>query len=313
MRREMDWVILAGTVGHEVPWTRGLPRPLLPLPQATLLDALMHKFRNSSPGSCTICANGHTELYTNYVLGEGRPDHGVGFFEDSIPRGPAGCLKACENRLTGAPILVIGGSVWLDDQPERMLAQHRAAGNTLTVFCTQEKNITPSRSAALLKPAGVYCCEPEVLSYIQPEGYQDLKEQLIPALQRSGRRVGAVALIEETCEVSDWPTYLRVLQQVLSSERFDTADYRQLAKDIWVGRDADIADSARLVGPVVIGHRCTLGAGTAVVGPAIIGDDCRIGEDSWLIRVVLPNELHCPDGTSIIDQLVPPVAPEPVG
>lgn len=301
----MDWVILAGTVGHEVPWTRGLPRPLLPLPGTTLLEALLDMFRHSSEGSCTICANGHTDLYTKHVQSGRTLTHSIGFFEDSVPRGPAGCLKACASRLTGRSILVAGGAVWLEDDPDWMLEQHAAQGNVLTVFCSREKPETRSRSGTLWKPAGIYCCEPAVLEFIQDEGYQDLKEQLIPALQRSGLRVGAVPLTLTTCEVSDWPTYLRVLCRVLTTSRFESAGYHQVAPDIWVGDDVEIAPRARIVGPVLLGHRCLIEDEAVVVGPAIVGNGVQVGRGCWVIRSVLPDHWRCPAGAPIVDQFLP--------
>ena len=46
----VDAVILAGAVGCESQWTRGIPRPLLPLPGTTLVEALLSRITQSLDG-----------------------------------------------------------------------------------------------------------------------------------------------------------------------------------------------------------------------------------------------------------------------
>jgi len=105
-------------------------------------------------------------------------------------------------------------------------------------------------SETRLRPAGIFCCEPEVFKHIPDTGYVDLKEQLIPALQRAGQRVGAVRLRSQSQQVTDWSSYLHAITRALSQG--PVGEYRQLAPAIWVGRDVEIAADARIVGPAFI-------------------------------------------------------------
>ncbi|UCC30276.1 MAG: exosortase [Phycisphaerales bacterium] len=305
----MDWVILAGNVGHQTCWVGGLPRPLLPLPNRTLIDALLAKCRYSSDGSCTICTIGHSDLFARHLKGQNAPDAALGFFEDNVPRGTAGCLKACESRLKGETILVAGAAVWLEDDPSWMLEQHRSQGNALTVFCNDDPTMANGGGRRLARPAGVYCCEPEVLSLIHPAGYQDLKEQLIPELKRVGLRVGAANLRGTTLEVLDWKSYLRVLGHVLTARQFETRGFRQLAPDIWCGEGTEIASQARIVGPALLGRNCRIEDEAIIIGPAMLGDECSVGNGTWLVRVVAPSHVSYPASASLTDQVVS--RPEP--
>ena len=224
--------------------------------------------------------------------------------KDNLPLGTAGCLKACEQRLTGGPIFVAGASVWLADDPEWMLEQHRAQGNALTVFCTYEADIDGIKTGTFFRPAGVFCCDPIVLDFIRPHGFQDIKEQLIPALQRAGHRVGAVTLRQPTCEVLDWSAYLDVLGQSLSDRRFDTRQYRKITPDVWCGENVTIADDARVVGPVFLGHGCRLDSRSVVIGPTLLGSGTHVEEGAWLVRGVAPANATITRGSCITDRII---------
>jgi mannose-1-phosphate guanylyltransferase/phosphomannomutase len=251
-----------------------------------------------------VCANGHTEVIAKHLARPGPTDHGVGFFEDSLPRGTAGCLKSCQPRLSGRTIFVTGGSVFLDDDPEWMVGQHQAQGNALTVFCSRDPEIAGPDGKGLLRPVGVYCCAPAVLDFIRPHGFQDLKEQVVPALKGAGLRVGVAAVSDSTCEVADWATYVGVLDRVLSTGRFDTAGYTQVAPGIWFGDDVKVAPGARIVGPALLGHGCRIDDGSVLIGPTVLGNECRAGDASWLVRVVAADGTHVAAGTSVADRFL---------
>jgi exosortase len=303
----MDWLILAGSAGDETSWARDVPRHLLPLPGTTLLESLLAHMHSASSGAgtCTICVNGHTEWITPCAERFQSATFEVGVLEDSLPLGTAGCLKSCQDRLNGNTVFVTGGSVWFEDDPRWMLEQHRTQGNALTVFCTVDSNLSNGKQRTVLSPAGIYCCEPDVLDHIPEVGYQDLKEQLVPALRHAGLRVGAVSLRRPACQVSDWRSYMHVLHRILSTGQFPLGGYDEIAPGIWRGRDVSIAEDARIVGPALLGHQSRIEPGAVVVGPAMLGDRAQVGAGSWLIRVIAPEDSRSPAGMSLTDQFVP--------
>lgn len=308
-RLAADAVILAGTVGHEPDGSGGLPNALLPLPHTTLIEMLLAQLAGTISGRLTVCANIHTSLLNQHVTRCGIDADRIAVVRDGVPRGSAGCLKSCEDRLGPSPFLVIGGSVWLDDDPAWMVEQHQAQGNALTVFCTRSAKRPDAAEERRWQPAGVYCCDPVVLSYIAEHGYQDLKEQLIPPLQRAGLRVGAVLLPGSTCQVSDWTAYMRVLSTLISADGPRREGYHELAPGVWCGRDVKIAPTARIVGPALLGHGCEIGDAAVVMGPTVLGDQCRIGRGAWLLRVVVPDRTTVGPGVSLAEQLVAATPP----
>ncbi len=302
LARGVDAVILAGAVGRESHWTNGTPRPFLPLPGTTLVEALLSRITQTLSGRYAVCANGRTDMMARH-LGT-PPAVAVRYYEDRLPRGTAGCLKDCATVLDGETIFVAGGSVWLEDDPRWMVEQHRAQRNALTVFCLSDGASARLGGKRFLRPAGLYCCDRAVLGSIKSAGYQDLKEQTVPALRKAGLRVGAVALKNQSCEVTDWSTYIRVVSRCLTAGLFEPRGYRCLAPGIWVGEEVQIAKDARIVGPALLGHRCRIADGAVVVGPVVLGDDCLVGPDAWAIRVVAPGPVHFRAGTRVADRLL---------
>jgi len=301
---DVDVVLLAGSIGPDPVWVEGMFRPLLPLPGTTVFEALLDKLRSAFAGSCTICANGDTAVLRNQLARYPELLGDVHFFQDRIPHGTAGCIKACESRMRGDVIFVASSSVWLEDDPSWMVDQHLAQGNSLTVFCrpASGSRAVAGRLDGLLKPIGLYCCDPAVMNLIPERGYRDLKEQLVPALRRAGHRVGSVVLHGHTREISDWNGYLHAVTRALA--RSQAARYRQLTPDIWCGEDVKIAEGARVIGPALLGNGCAVSEGALVIGPAILGDGSVVGKHARAIRVIAPEGVRIPDSEMIADRIV---------
>ncbi len=304
----MDLVVLAGSIGQGAPWTWGCPRPLLPLPQGTLIGSIISRFDVEGARCCVVCANGQVESLFRYVSGIPTTHLRVETLKDGVPLGTAGCLKACESRTESETIALCGGSVWLDDDPEWMIEEHRKSGNALSVFCTRQSGWVGAGIENHFRPAGIFFCERSVLEYVSGAGFFDLKEQLVPALQRAGLRVGAIPLRAETCEVNDRATYVRLISHALCDDRIAEHAFTRIAADIWCGRDVEIAPRARIVGPALIGHGCRIDDGAVIVGPTILGDGCHIDRNAWLIRVVAADHLHVRAGVSLTDRILPAIA-----
>jgi len=307
----VDVVLLAGSVGPDPAWAQGTPRPLLPLPGTTVVGALLSNLRAAFAGSCIVCANGDTGLLKSRLAEDPALPSDVQFLQDRIPLGTAGCIKACEPWLHGDVIFVASSSVWLEDDPSWMVEQHLAQGNALTVFCrlASAGRQVPGHPDGLLKPIGLYCCDPVVMEAIPARGYRDLKEQLVPALQRAGHRVGSVVLRGHTREIADWEGYLHSISRKLANSRL--AGYRQLTPDIWCGNDVTIADDARIVGPALLGHGSTVSEGALVVGPALLGDGSVVGKRSRALRVIAPEGTRISAYELIADRLCRPETATP--
>ena len=238
--------------------------------------------------------------------------------------GTGGSLKEVAPWIKDGPFWVVGGDLLLAADLTLMLARHQARGAMVTVasLCEQEApwemerlelgaanqikaihRIHPSQERrCVLRPAGLYLCEPAILEAI-PEGkYFDLKEQVFPSLYEHGAP-NAVWEIQGYCRsIITIDDFLFANQDVLLG-RVELHETLQ-ESDRSAKPQATLSPSCRLYGSVVIGEGVSLGEDVVVLGPSAIGPGCaiepgavingcvllgnnRIGRDVYLERCVV--------------------------
>ena len=300
-----DAVILAGSVGLESAWTGETPRCLLPLVDTTLIERLLGKLYSSGCSSRIVCANGQTESIVRRLRSRGIDESGLKFCADLVPLGTAGCVKACQSQLSAESVLVIGGAVWLDDDPQWMLEKHLESGNAITVFCTRVLDKTGDGHHRFL-PAGVFILDPSVLRFVPDYGYFDIKEQLIPRVQNAGFKVGAIVLQNQSQEIVNWSTYSQALEKTIDRLDESQPEVREFAPGIFCGKNVRIAPTARIVGPCVLGDGCVIGDNALVMGPTVLAEGTHVGASSCLVRVVTRAGIRIPQGMAVSDRFMGP-------
>ena len=221
--------------------------------------------------------------------------------------GTGGSLKEVAPWIKDGPFWVVGGDLLLAADLTLMLARHQARGAVATVasLCRREASwemerlelgdasrvkaihrIHPSQERrSILRPAGLYLCDPAILEAI-PEGrYFDLKEQVFPALYEH-EAPSAVWEIQGYCRsIITIDDFLFANQDVLLG-RVDLHETLQ-ASDRAAKSQAALSPSSRFYGSVAIGEGASLGEGVVVLGPSAIGPGCAIEPGAMINGCVL--------------------------
>jgi mannose-1-phosphate guanylyltransferase len=139
-------------------------------------------------------------------------------------------------------------------------------------------------------PCGVHWMSASALALVPRIGYFDLKEQLIPAVVASGRRVHAWMGTHEPCRISDRASYLRAaaLMQAAGAES--------------IAPDAVIEAGARVRGGSMICRGATVERGALVVD-AVVLPGARVCADAVVARSVVPPGSHVPRGYLVVDEV----------
>lgn len=281
----MKAVVLAG--GQEFgqcPLSRQAPRALWPLVDQPLIQHVLLALRDSGIGDMAISANGRTHDIARRLGDHPAAGITIHYSEDPLPRGAAGCIKDCEAWLGRDTFLVVSGaSLMLDVDFAKLIDDHHRSQAVITVGVVDD-------SGGTLKPAGIYVCDPAVLSRIKSRGYQDVKEQLIPQLTASGMKVMAASLRGRVTPIRNEECYLNAMVDLMEDvdhrDRF-TAHLHARMPTLWIDPSAYVHPTARVVGPVYIGPGTKVMQDAVVIGPAMIGADCQIEADALVHEAIL--------------------------
>ncbi len=267
---------------------RVIPRPLLPVAGHPLIGHSLAWLRQGGVTSVGVCANSDTPPLRCW-LGTGKSfGLSVDYYEDVMPRGPAGCVRDAMLYDSAEHFLVVDGTVVPRLDLRALVESHLNSGAALTVVVEPVRGMR--NGASRLNPVGVYLGARRVLQHIPDHGYQDIKETLIPKLCAVGERV-ATCVVEpgQAPRVNSLASYLAVskweLMRRIKSERCP-ADYA-VRGQAWIHRSARVSPQAKLVGPILVEAEAIVDAGAILVGPTTLGPGCRVAGGAVVSRSAL--------------------------
>lgn len=281
------------------------PKFLLPIANRPLFHYLAACLTRAGVDRFIFCVTPNLEKQVEAELSGFPPTCQYLVKETSL--GSGGSLKEVASCIKDGPFWVAGGGLLLAEDLTQMIARHQARGAMATVasLCQREApwemerlemgaanqiraihRIHPSQERrSVLRPAGLFLCEPAILEAI-PEGkYFDLKEQVFPSLYERGVP-GAVWEMQGYCRsITTIDEFFFANQDVLLG-RVEFPETLQ-EFDRSANPQATISPSCRFHGPVVIGEMVSLGEDVVVLGPSAIGPGCIIESGAIINGCVL--------------------------
>lgn len=288
-RQPVKAIILAG----DHPWDRSpvgriIPRALLPIAQSPVAAHLLRGLSASGVHSATFCVNPASRVLRRYFADGRRFDVELDYFEDQMPRGPAGCLRDAAVFSRAERFLVVEGSLVADFPYSDILQAHEQSGAPVTIV-TGDDPLVSVGPAHLSQPAGVWVIDRGVLGHVPPAGYQDLKEGLIPRLLQANIPVRSHRIDIPIPRVRDARSYYAINEWVVRRHTAGGShyhDYRRHGQAL-VHESARVSASARLVGPVIIGPKAVIADDAWIAGPTVIGGSCSVEPRGCVLRSVL--------------------------
>ncbi len=282
-------IILAGShVWSDEALDALCPRVLLPVANAPLISYALEWLRASGIDAIAICANTASRLLQRYLHSGAQHDLDLYYYEDRIPRGPAGCARDAATALPADHFLVIDGSILPDVHWVALSRAHTATRAAATIVGSANAG-SSGPGDGQLSPAGIYVLARRALEYVPATGFQDIKETLIPRLHRAGEAVIAFGLDQPLPRLLELRSYLAAQAWVL--ERLHDG---RLAFEGYEGRDgacahhsARVAAGARILGPVMIGPDSRIEDGAVIIGPSVLGRQCVVCRRAVVERSVL--------------------------
>jgi mannose-1-phosphate guanylyltransferase len=286
-------IVLAGSYhGQDTAFSGLLPRPLMPIAQAPVVSYALRWLAANRVSAAKLCINGGSRPVDSWLTTAGaRLDLPIDFVEDRSPRGPAGSARDAALATDADTFVVVEGTVIPVVNLDAVVAAHQQKQAALTTV-VHDQAMSRTGGARVPTPAGIYVFSRRAFEAVSKQGFQDIKEHLIPALRKRGERIAAFVAPSYSPRVLNAETYLAVNHWVIG-QLLDNPDL-MTAGDVYVRTGeliahpaADVHPSARIIGPVVVGPGASIGPHATIVGPTSIGANTVVGDGAVVCRSVV--------------------------
>jgi NDP-sugar pyrophosphorylase family protein len=256
------------------------PRPLLPIAQQPLVTYALRWMSEGGLEHATICANSAARALRARVDAAALAMR-LRYREDWNPRGTAGCVRDAGTRSEAGTFVVADGTAVPVVDIGEVVESHRASGALLTV-------VVAADTSGRLAPTGVYVFDRRAFEHIPAEGFQDIKERLLPKLYAAGEEVGTFVAPSGAPRVVNTDSYMALDHWAVSRLSARDAAVRRLKVqgDAFVHESASVDPTARLLGPVLVGAGVSVAAEATLVGPLSLGPGTQVGRGAVVSRTV---------------------------
>lgn len=221
-------VIMAGGKGTRLqPLTNIYPKPLIPIGDKTIIEAIMDKFLSYECHDFYISVNYKANVIKNYFDFLHNTQYNIHYFQEDRPMGTAGSLRLLKKQLNST-FFVSNCDILINENYADILKYHQNNNNELTVVAALKTYSIPygtivTKENGLLesieeKPnltfkinTGLYILEPSILNDI-PDDFFHITH-LMEKLKNEGRRVGVYPISQnDWIDMGDWDEYLKLIK-----------------------------------------------------------------------------------------------------
>ncbi|WP_061214982.1 sugar phosphate nucleotidyltransferase [Syntrophomonas wolfei] len=220
--------ILAGGTGSRLdPFTRILPKPLIPIDDQPIIEKIMDKFSFYGFDSFILSLFYKSDMIRAYFSDKDviRKYQTVNFIQEEFPLGTIGSIDFARSKLTDS-FFISNADILIEADLNSILHYHQDSGAILTavgcvknsvipygVLQTDERgllvNIREKPSCKSIINTGVYVAEPTFLSYIEANTKQDMTD-VLKSMLTAGERIGVYPVLEEQWfDIGHWLEYER--------------------------------------------------------------------------------------------------------
>ena len=209
--RDVPLVIMAGGKGTRLyPYTKILPKPLIPIGDMTITERILHSFQRYGCREVIMVLNYKANMIKAY-MNELEKDYELRFVEESEYLGTAGGLRLLRDQIHST-FFLSNCDVLINADLECIYRTHKMKQNKITFVCSMKDLVIPygvvetDQEGTIIgmkeKPAfsflvntGLYMIEPEVIDDIQ-EGETIHMPDLAQRYLDRGERVGVFPISE---------------------------------------------------------------------------------------------------------------------
>lgn len=198
-------VIMAGGKGTRLyPYTKILPKPLIPIRDIPIIEHIMNEFHGYGCGEFFLIVN-HKKNMIKAYLTETKLDYTVQYVDEDIPLGTGGGLSLLKGKIDSTFILS-NCDILIKEDVAEIYRFHKENKNVITMVCATQKIVIPygivevsndgeiqamreKPQLSFLTNTGCYIVEPFVIEEME-ENAQIGFPDIIDKYKKQGNRVG---------------------------------------------------------------------------------------------------------------------------
>lgn len=223
-------VIMAGGKGTRLkPFTKILPKPLIPVGEKTILDHIIDRFRMYQIKDYHLTINYMSKIIQAYFE-EKNPEYTIQFTQEKEPRGTAGSLKLI-NTLFKSPFFVSNCDIIIEADYHDIFNFHKNGNYDITMVAAAKQFNIPygvchlNNSGCLheikekpgynfLVNTGFYVLNPDVIDMIPERGEYHMTH-LMEKIKETKGTIGVYPISENAwIDVGQWEEYHMALKKL---------------------------------------------------------------------------------------------------
>ena len=219
-------VIMAGGKGTRLdPFTRILPKPLIPFGDRPMIEWIMDNFANQGFKKFWLTLNYKKDAIKNYFSGLAK-NYVIGFVEEDKPLGTAGSLSLLREYLTDT-FIVTNCDVVLEENFSTIIEKHKKERWLITVVATTKtlqipygvleinegllNNIKEKPQMTYFISGGVYILSPLALDFIESDEMIEMPELIKKIISNRPNKVGVYITQNTWFDIGQWEDYQKAL------------------------------------------------------------------------------------------------------
>jgi dTDP-glucose pyrophosphorylase len=223
-------VIMAGGSGTRLePFTRVLPKPLIPVGDKPVIDHIIDNFRAYGIHEFYLTIHHMSKIIRAYFE-EKAPDYSIGFAEEDEPRGTAGSLKLLKDKLN-KPFFVSNCDIIIEADYADIFHFHTKHSYDITLVASAKQfnipygicelngsgsleRIQEKPEYSFLVNTGMYVLNPSVIDLI-PDNKLFHITHLMDKVRGNGGAIGVYPVSEKAwIDVGQWAEYRKALKVI---------------------------------------------------------------------------------------------------
>ena len=225
-------VIMAGGKGTRLePFTKVLPKPLIPIGDKTIIEIIIEKFTDYQIDNFYVSVNHKAKIIKSYFE-ELKREYTISYIEESQPLGTIGALSLIKEKIN-KPILITNCDIIINTDYSEFLKFHIRNKYDLSLIgsmidikipygvCEIGKdgileNFTEKPQYSILASTGMYILSSNIIDQIPENVFYDITD-LMSNLRNNGGRIGVFPISEESwMDTGEWDQYRKTVSKLNS-------------------------------------------------------------------------------------------------